>query len=77
MRRSNDLSEEQKKLIPLIAEGMKNTQIAEKISLSLRSVDYHIAQIADKLNIFDVNAKVRIAYLYGKGEIPGVKNADI
>jgi two-component system, NarL family, response regulator DegU len=44
------LSSREKELIPLICQGMSNKQIAQKLYLSVRTIENHLSNIFKKLN---------------------------
>ena len=38
-------------LLPLLAEGLRNTQIADRLVVSPRTVDHHVSAILGKLGV--------------------------
>lgn len=59
------LSERETEVLTLIAEGLTNVQIGEKIHLSPRTVDTHRTNIMKKLEVGNVASLVRIALING------------
>jgi len=55
------LTPRQRQILQLIAEGHPTRQIAERLFLSVKTVETHRAQIMQRLNIFDVPGLVRFA----------------
>jgi len=55
------LSERERQVLHLIAEGDKNLEIARKLGISDRTVEKHRASLMSKLKIRDVPALVRFA----------------
>ena len=49
----DDLSEREREVLSLIAEGLKNSAIAERLTLSEKSVEKHINSIFSKLHLTD------------------------
>jgi DNA-binding NarL/FixJ family response regulator len=59
------LSSRQKEILQLIAEGYANKEIAQRLDLSLRTVEAHRAELMERLNIRDVPGLVKIALRVG------------
>lgn len=55
------LTKREKEILSYIADGLNNTQIAEKLFISARTVDTHRTNIMQKLDIHDVANLVRYA----------------
>jgi DNA-binding NarL/FixJ family response regulator len=55
------LTPRQRQILQLIAEGHPTRQIAERLYLSIKTVETHRGQIMQRLNIFDVPGLVRFA----------------
>ena len=55
----------QRQILQLIAEGHPTRQIAERLFLSIKTVETHRGQIMQRLNIFDVPGLVRFAIRNG------------
>jgi DNA-binding NarL/FixJ family response regulator len=60
------LSERELQVIELVAAGLTNEQIAEKLELSKRTVDNHISNILTKTETQNRVALVRWALQWGK-----------
>jgi DNA-binding NarL/FixJ family response regulator len=55
-----DLTEREQEILSLIARGMGNAEIAAKLVLSLKTVQNHVSNILDKLQVADrVQAAIR------------------
>ena len=65
LRRINSLSERQRQVLTLLAEGHSRRSISEQLNLSIKTVETHCAQIMEKLNIHDVPGLVRYAIREG------------
>ncbi len=49
----NELTEREMKVLSLIAEGLSNNKLAEKLSISEKTVKTHVSNILSKLNLTD------------------------
>jgi DNA-binding NarL/FixJ family response regulator len=45
------LTERQVEVLALVAQGMTNAEISDKLVVSVRTVDHHVAAILDKLHV--------------------------
>lgn len=61
----NDLTEREREILKLIAEGHTNNQIAEKLVISPKTVDTHRTHIMDKLNLHSRAELVKYAMRRG------------
>ena len=59
------LSERQREILQLIAEGETTKGIALKLDVSPKTVEYHRMQLMQRLNIFDIPGLVRFAVRTG------------
>jgi DNA-binding NarL/FixJ family response regulator len=59
------LSERQREILQLIAEGETTKEIAITLKLSAKTVEYHRMQLMQRLNIFDIPGLVRFAVRTG------------
>ncbi len=55
------LTPRQKEVLQLIAEGYSTRDIAERLSVSVKTVETHRARLMERLDIFDVPGLVRLA----------------
>jgi DNA-binding NarL/FixJ family response regulator len=59
------LTPRQRQILQMIAEGQPTRQIAERLFLSVKTVETHRGQIMQRLDIFDVPGLVRFAIRNG------------
>jgi len=59
------LTPRQRQILQLIAEGYATREIAERLHLSVKTVETHRAQLMDRLGIYDVAGLVRLAIRTG------------
>lgn len=59
------LSGRQREILQLIAEGCTTKDIAQRLSLSVKTVETHRAQLMERLEIHDVPGLVRLAIRVG------------
>ena len=59
------LTPRQRQILQLVAEGLGTRQIAERLFLSVKTVETHRAQIMQRLDIHDVAGLVRFAIRHG------------
>lgn len=64
-RRPRELSKREKEVVRLVAEGLKSREIAEKIGISVKTVETHRTNIMNKLAFRNVAQLIR--YAIGKG----------
>ncbi|HAN72244.1 MAG TPA: hypothetical protein DCQ36_11755 [Actinobacteria bacterium] len=65
------LSDRQREILALVASGMSNTAIAQKLFMSPKSVAYHLTQIYSQLQVAtdaSANARVQAAMIYARQE---------
>jgi DNA-binding CsgD family transcriptional regulator len=60
-----ELTERQREILQLIAEGQNTKQIAEILKVSPKTVEYHRMKLMDCLNIHDIPGLVRFAMQAG------------
>jgi len=61
----DSLTDRELEVLTLVAEGMTNRQIALKLSISIKTVQTHRANLMDKLNLHDRTELVRYAIRRG------------
>ena len=59
------LSEREREIFQLIAEGSSTKDIARKLNLSVKTVETHRAQLMERLDIHEVAGLVRFAVRHG------------
>lgn len=62
---TEELTEREKEIIKLLAEGMTNKQIGDELYISPRTVDSHRTNLMKKLNINNVASLIRFAFKNG------------
>jgi DNA-binding NarL/FixJ family response regulator len=63
------LSEREKEFLALVAEGLTNTRIAERLSVSEHTVKFHLQNVFQKLNVANRTEAARV-FLQLKRPIP-------
>lgn len=61
----HDLTSRQREILQLIAEGNSNKEVAQKLNLSVKTVETHRTHIMERLNIHDTAGLVRYAIRSG------------
>jgi len=59
------LTPRQRQVLQLVAEGLGTREVAEKLHVSIKTVETHRAQLMDRLDIHDVPGLVRFAIRTG------------
>lgn len=59
------LTDREREVLQLIAEGQSSQAIAEELNLGVRTVETHRANLMNKLDLHNVADVVRFAYQYG------------
>jgi two-component system response regulator NreC len=59
------LTAREKDIIRLIASGLTNKQIGDKLFISARTADVHRTNIMKKINVHNVAGLVRFAFEHG------------
>jgi DNA-binding NarL/FixJ family response regulator len=62
------LSERQREILQLIAEGNGMQEIASRLQISIKTVEYHRMQLMNRLNVLDIPSLVRLAHRYGMAD---------
>ena len=60
-----DLTDREIEIVRLIAEGMNNREIAERLSISVKTVDTHRGNILEKLNVHNTGELIKYAIRKG------------
>jgi len=63
--RYDGLTEREREILTLIAQGLSNQQIAEKLYISIKTVQTHRAHVLEKLGLHDRTELVRYAIRKG------------
>ncbi len=67
VRRAAVLSPREAEVLRLLAEGLSNAEIAERLVVSPRTVNTHLTSIYTKLNVSSRGAAIRFALEHGRG----------
>jgi DNA-binding NarL/FixJ family response regulator len=59
------LTQRQREILQLIAEGRTTREIAETLHISIKTVETHRTMLMDRLNLHDVASLVRYAIRVG------------
>lgn len=62
---SHKLTYRQREVLQLIAEGSRTKEIAEKLNVSVKTIETHRRQLMERLDIYDVPGLVRYAIRIG------------
>lgn len=54
-RKEKPLTDRQREVLTLIGEGLNEKEIATRLSVSLRTVEYHKSSIRNKLNLHSIS----------------------
>jgi DNA-binding NarL/FixJ family response regulator len=71
------LSDREMEMLKLLATGMSNKEIAEKLCLSLRTVKAHMSNIFTKMNVASRSEALVEALRKGLLTLENIKQADI
>ncbi len=58
----SDLSERERQVLALLADGQSNAQIAKELSISLTTVKYHVGSILSKLGVESRSQAIALAW---------------
>ncbi len=56
--REHDLSERELEVLQLLAQGLTNREVAERLRVSLRTIDHHVSHVLNKLQVPNRTAAV-------------------
>ena len=63
------LSDRQREVLKLIADGRTTRQIADSLSVSVKTVETHRSQLMDRLGIHDIPGLVKLAIRHGLADL--------
>ena len=69
-KKISSLTERERQVIALIAEGLKNRQIAERLFISPTTVTHHLSSIYSKLGVSDRLELVVYAFAHKLAKMP-------
>jgi DNA-binding CsgD family transcriptional regulator len=61
------LTTHERQVAELVAQGMTNREVGDRMIISRHTVDFHLRQVFRKL---DVHSRVEVAALLARGELP-------
>lgn len=59
------LTDRERQILQMIAEGMTSKQMAERLTVACRTVEHHRSNLMEKLNIHDIARLTRLAVVMG------------
>lgn len=62
---SSDLTDRQRQILILLAEGRTSKQIAEQLRISMKTVEFHKANITHKVGVHTTSDLIKFALAYG------------
>jgi DNA-binding NarL/FixJ family response regulator len=68
------LTKREREIIALVAEGLKNREIGERLFISDTTVTHHLTSIFSKLEVSDRHMLLLYAFRYGLAKIPSRDN---
>ena len=63
------LSDRQREVLKLIADGQTTRQVAETLSVSVKTVETHRSQLMERLEIYDIPGLVKFAIRHGLADL--------
>jgi DNA-binding NarL/FixJ family response regulator len=76
-KKIDKLSNREREIIGLVGEGLKDKQIAERLSINDEAVRHHLNSVYDKLEVSDRLELLIYAYRHGLARVPGGEEADV
>ena len=61
IRKFNEISKKERQVLQLVAEGEKTRIIAEKLGVSVKTIETHRRNIMNKLSIFSIAGLTKFA----------------
>jgi DNA-binding NarL/FixJ family response regulator len=74
-KRIQQLTKRERQLMPLVASGLKNKEIAAELRISESTVWHHLTSIFTKLQVGDRLGLATFAYSHGLAFVPPIENA--
>lgn len=69
IRIPENLTPQQRRVLELLASGMKMNSMASEMDISVKTVDYHLRLLRKKLRLFSTPELVKLAIRIGLAEI--------
>jgi DNA-binding NarL/FixJ family response regulator len=69
-RKIDQLTKREREIIALVAEGLKNKEIAARLFISSATVRHHLSAIFAKLEVADRLKLIVFAFQHGLAELP-------
>jgi len=76
MPEQNTLSEREIEILQLVATGLTNREIAQKLTISPNTVKVHLSNIFEKINVSSRTEATMFGIEHGIVDVPGVENAE-
>jgi DNA-binding CsgD family transcriptional regulator/N-acetylneuraminic acid mutarotase len=76
MPEQNMLSERETEILQLVATGLTNREIAQKLTISPNTVKVHLSNIFEKINVSSRTEATMYGIEHGIVDIPGVENGE-
>jgi len=76
MAEGNSLSDREQEILQLVATGLTNREIAQKLTISPNTVKVHLSNIFEKINVSSRTEATLYGIEHGIVDVPGVENGE-